>query len=473
MLFTDDSDEAELKVVDFGFACQKPKDESGLMRTPCFTLQYAAPEVIDQGLPQTSCSANGYNESCDLWSLGVILVRSGSRLFSSRIFYYLWFEVAMNYSFVVHEIGYGHQFLHKLGVLSLVQSFLFPSRFLQYFSLQYTMLSGRSPFLGSHTKSDNSTSNKGNNNDDSVASIIRRIKHGDFRMDHQEAWKYVSSAAKSITKGLLTVEVKKRLNIDSLLASNWINFAANNNNNPPSLLLTPMILNEPAISLVIDRHLKQTFNAYHTVARESSYNSSISGNSSMQSSPASSISSSGAVKSASAASEVVTKTTQDYLSSPFLNTSQVSISPFEAFSGVSYQLMPSFFSGAQVASTASAVTTTTTASGVSITKMGPMTRSRKRKMQDNISSVSITPLASNSASSAASKVEIVTVTKRERTMDYFPQAAPSSEQTGMQYCATARAVVVTPTIAASTWTPTVAAAEAAASASRSVTITID
>ena len=74
LLFTDESDEAELKVVDFGFACLKPKDENCLMRTPCFTLQYAAPEVLDQGLPQTSCSANGYNESCDLWSLGVILV---------------------------------------------------------------------------------------------------------------------------------------------------------------------------------------------------------------------------------------------------------------------------------------------------------------------------------------------------------------------------------------------------------------
>ena len=74
LLFTDESEEAELKVVDFGFACLKPKDENCLMRTPCFTLQYAAPEVLDQGLPQTSCSANGYNESCDLWSLGVILV---------------------------------------------------------------------------------------------------------------------------------------------------------------------------------------------------------------------------------------------------------------------------------------------------------------------------------------------------------------------------------------------------------------
>lgn len=337
------------------------------------------------------------------------------------------------------------------------------------------MLSGRSPFLGSHIKSDNSTSNKANN-DDSVASIIRRIKHGDFRMDHQEAWKYVSSAAKSITKGLLTVEVKKRLNIDSLLASNWINFAPNNNNNPPSLLLTPMILNEPAVSLVIDRHLKQTFNAYHTVAREASYNSSInSGNSSMQSSPASSISSSGAVK--AAASEVA-KTTQDYLSSQFLNSSQVSISPFEAFSGVSYQLMPSFFSGSSqvTASVASKTAVTTTASGVSITKMGPMTRSRKRKMQDNISSVSITPLANSNSNPTAPKVmEIVTVTKRERTMDYFPQAATSSEPGGMQYCATARAVVVTPTVAASTWTPTVAAEAAAATsaASRSVTITID
>ena len=77
LLFTDESDEAELKVVDFGFACLKPKDEKCLMRTPCFTLQYAAPEVLDQGLPQTSCSANGYNESCDLWSLGVILVSVG------------------------------------------------------------------------------------------------------------------------------------------------------------------------------------------------------------------------------------------------------------------------------------------------------------------------------------------------------------------------------------------------------------
>ena len=91
MLFADDSDEAELKVVDFGFACLKPKDESCLMRTACFTLQYAAPEVIDQGLPQTSCSANGYNESCDIWSIGVILV-SAKQTIGQKLghFLYVW-----------------------------------------------------------------------------------------------------------------------------------------------------------------------------------------------------------------------------------------------------------------------------------------------------------------------------------------------------------------------------------------------
>ena len=55
-MLTDDSEGAELKVVDFGFARLKPKrdpitEEGGGMRTPCFTLQYAAPEVLEQALP--------------------------------------------------------------------------------------------------------------------------------------------------------------------------------------------------------------------------------------------------------------------------------------------------------------------------------------------------------------------------------------------------------------------------------------
>ena len=61
------------------------------------------------------------------------------------------------------------------------------------------MVSGRSPFLGSHNKPENPKHNES----DTVASIIRRIKHGDFRMDG-DAWKYVSHAAKLTIKGKKT-----------------------------------------------------------------------------------------------------------------------------------------------------------------------------------------------------------------------------------------------------------------------------
>ena len=68
LLFEDRTDRAELKIVDFGFAAEITKNEA--MMTPCFTLPYSAPEV----LRQMSSQKGGYDESCDLWSLGVILV---------------------------------------------------------------------------------------------------------------------------------------------------------------------------------------------------------------------------------------------------------------------------------------------------------------------------------------------------------------------------------------------------------------
>lgn len=52
-----------LKVVDFGFS--KLMQGTQVLRTPCYTEQYAAPEVLDDD-PQ-------YDESCDMWSVGVIL----------------------------------------------------------------------------------------------------------------------------------------------------------------------------------------------------------------------------------------------------------------------------------------------------------------------------------------------------------------------------------------------------------------
>uniref|UniRef100_A0A669CX36 Ribosomal protein S6 kinase n=1 Tax=Oreochromis niloticus TaxID=8128 RepID=A0A669CX36_ORENI len=63
LLFTDENENSEIKIIDFGFARLKPPDNQ-LLKTPCFTLQYAAPEILKY---------DGYDESCDLWSLGVIL----------------------------------------------------------------------------------------------------------------------------------------------------------------------------------------------------------------------------------------------------------------------------------------------------------------------------------------------------------------------------------------------------------------
>ena len=68
LLYDDTSDNADIKIVDFGFARIKPEKEG--LTTPCFTLHYAAPEVLKRAVG----SVQEYDESCDLWSLGVILV---------------------------------------------------------------------------------------------------------------------------------------------------------------------------------------------------------------------------------------------------------------------------------------------------------------------------------------------------------------------------------------------------------------
>ncbi|PIK47185.1 putative ribosomal protein S6 kinase alpha-5, partial [Apostichopus japonicus] len=67
LLFTNESEDAELKIVDFGFA--KITNSNQPLMTPCFSLHYAAPEV----LKRTSEKEGGYDASCDIWSLGVIL----------------------------------------------------------------------------------------------------------------------------------------------------------------------------------------------------------------------------------------------------------------------------------------------------------------------------------------------------------------------------------------------------------------
>jgi len=181
LLFDTSDEDAQLKVVDFGFARLKPEMESGML-TPCFTLPYAAPEVLDTALRS---SQEGYNESCDLWSLGVIL---------------------------------------------------------------FAMLSGKAPFY-SKIKTD------------SASSIMRRIKEGDFRLEG-ESWRYVSSAARNLTKGLLTVDPRKRYSMEQLKNNSWIQAAQNHCSNQ-ALLTASVLIAEPT-----ERCLKQTYDAFHNATRE-------------------------------------------------------------------------------------------------------------------------------------------------------------------------------------------------------------
>lgn len=61
MLADNKSNSLDLKIVDFGFACQRDSEDAGIMS---YTLEYVAPEVLNNGQ---------VTEACDLWSLGVIL----------------------------------------------------------------------------------------------------------------------------------------------------------------------------------------------------------------------------------------------------------------------------------------------------------------------------------------------------------------------------------------------------------------
>ncbi|XP_076681675.1 ribosomal protein S6 kinase alpha-5 isoform X2 [Andrena cerasifolii] len=129
IVFAHGGEDSPVKIVDFGFARVKRGCEP--LHTPCFTLPYAAPEVV---------ARQGYDQSCDLWSLGAIL---------------------------------------------------------------YSMLSGKPPFrTGS-------------------PDLATRIRAGEIDFDG-EAWSHVSSLGKQVAKGLLTVDPSKRLTASGLAGHPWL-----------------------------------------------------------------------------------------------------------------------------------------------------------------------------------------------------------------------------------------------------------
>uniref|UniRef100_A0A915Q7Z3 Ribosomal protein S6 kinase n=1 Tax=Setaria digitata TaxID=48799 RepID=A0A915Q7Z3_9BILA len=57
------ADPDSIRIIDFGFS-KHLRAENGLLMTPCYTAQFVAPEILKK---------QGYDMSCDVWSLGVLL----------------------------------------------------------------------------------------------------------------------------------------------------------------------------------------------------------------------------------------------------------------------------------------------------------------------------------------------------------------------------------------------------------------
>lgn len=187
ILYADDTPGAPVKIIDFGFARLRPQSPAEPMQTPCFTLQYAAPELLAQ---------QGYDESCDLWSLGVIL---------------------------------------------------------------YMMLSGQVPFQGA----------SGQGGQSQAAEIMCKIREGRFSLDG-EAWQGVSEEAKELVRGLLTVDPAKRLKLEGLRSSSWLQDGSARSSPP---LRTPDVLESsgPAVR----SGLNATFMAFNRGKREGFFLKSV------------------------------------------------------------------------------------------------------------------------------------------------------------------------------------------------------
>ncbi|XP_058161218.1 ribosomal protein S6 kinase alpha-4 isoform X2 [Dasypus novemcinctus] len=187
ILYADETPGAPVKIIDFGFARLRPQSPAGPMQTPCFTLQYAAPELLAQ---------QGYDESCDLWSLGVIL---------------------------------------------------------------YMMLSGQVPFQGV----------SGQGGQSQAAEIMCKIREGRFSLDG-EAWQGVSEEAKELVRGLLTVDPTKRLKLEGLRGSSWLQDGSARSSPP---LRTPDVLESSG--LAVRSGLNATFMAFNRGKREGFFLKSV------------------------------------------------------------------------------------------------------------------------------------------------------------------------------------------------------
>ena len=118
----------------------------------------------------------------------------------------------------------------------------------------FTMLSGSVPFQSYSREA-------------SAAAIMQRIREGEFSFSAPQ-WDLVSSKAKSVIKGLLTVDPKQRITMSELLSHPWVigQLKGGYSNTP---LMTPDVLSSHSSSgRATETAIKATFDAFHMARLE-------------------------------------------------------------------------------------------------------------------------------------------------------------------------------------------------------------
>ncbi len=267
VLFADETPNSKVKIVDFGFARLKPDksekqhqqqnhlakvEEKDMLKTPCFTLNFGAPEVLYQALyfnpsigkngvdPTVNTSnTNNINKKSATTATTTALEESSQSLSSSKTTT----SSGLNGVTLGYTKGYDESCdLWSLGVIL------------------YTMLCGRVPFSGDflHESAESSEERKklGSSNSNprvvTQEKIIERIRNASTTLDFKEdRWKNVSESAKQLLRGLLNVDPKKRMKLKDLARHQWIKTCAGTTGSSSSS--NPTVLPDLATADVLNR----------------------------------------------------------------------------------------------------------------------------------------------------------------------------------------------------------------------------
>ena len=115
------------------------------------------------------------------------------------------------------------------------------------------MLSGRVPFQSYSREA-------------SAAAIMQRIREGEFSFVGPQ-WDLVSSQAKSVIKGLLTVDPKKRLTMSELLSHPWVQGHLRGGYSTTPLMTPDILSSHSNNGRNTEIALKATFDAFHMARR--------------------------------------------------------------------------------------------------------------------------------------------------------------------------------------------------------------